>query len=419
MALYHFHKIPLTTAVASSFTRGEHATALRKKMTRQTLLISEITPQTKNWTAKVRVIEKLLPRTSMSSPKKYQRIVLMDKEGTKVQASIFGAEIDLFGTTLSYMNYYNIAGAIVSTIEPRYCLVSSQFQWKLSSRTYIEQLPNDEEFPTLNLHIFTPFDQFGKHVDSSSQIDMVAIVIKVMPLRIQQTRIGASDVQEFTVTDKSLTLVVLTMWDQFVNNEASLIVDKIDSMPIILGTRLKVVSYKGISLTTKALSFFALNPDILEAVDLANWLIEHKEEVLNLLVTNDPDLSLASSSMQPSPQIASPIAIISQPTEKLPRYWAKARVQITKLNQQLWYMACSSCHKNTGRIQPTIPMPILQKRCISETKEGMCNMANVGQLQTEKYFLICLKKYQLQVQNEDEDHFNIMYVHDVHVKMEK
>ncbi|KAJ7946866.1 Replication protein A subunit [Quillaja saponaria] len=164
---------------------------------------------------------------------------------------------------------------------------------------------------------------------------------------MQQTRIGASDVQEFIVTDKSLTPVVLTMWDQFVNNEVSLIVDKIDSMPIILGTCLKVVSYKGISLTTKASSFFALNPDIPEAVDLANWLIEHKEEVLNLLVTNDPDLSLASSSMQPSPQTASPIAIISQPTEKLPRYWAKARVQITKLNQQFWYMACSSCHKNT------------------------------------------------------------------------
>ncbi|KAJ7962109.1 Replication protein A subunit [Quillaja saponaria] len=336
-------------------------------MTRQTLLISEITPQTKNWTAKVRVIEKLLPRTSMSSPKKYQRIVLMDKEGTKVQASIFGAEINLLGTTLSNMNYYNIAGAIVSTIEPQYCLVSSQFQWKLSSRTYIEQLPSDEEFPTPNLHIFTLFDQFGKHVDSSSQIDMVAIVIKAMPSRMQEIRIGASDVQEFIVTDKSLTPVVLTMWDQFVNNEASLIVDKIDSMPIILGTRLKVVSYKGISLTTKASSFFALNPDIPEAVDLANWLIEHKEEVLNLLVTNDPDLSLASSSMQPSPQTTSPIAIISQPTEK----------------------------------------------------EGMCNLANVGQLQTEKYFLIRLKKYQLQVQNEDEDRFNIMSVHDVHVKMEK
>ncbi|KAJ7942576.1 Proteasome subunit beta type-2-a-like protein, partial [Quillaja saponaria] len=33
MALYYFHKIPLTTSVASSFTRGEHATALRKRQT--------------------------------------------------------------------------------------------------------------------------------------------------------------------------------------------------------------------------------------------------------------------------------------------------------------------------------------------------------------------------------------------------
>ncbi|KAL0403994.1 UNVERIFIED_CONTAM: hypothetical protein Sradi_2040200 [Sesamum radiatum] len=50
------------------------------EMHRPLVPVAEVTPNTKNWTTKVLVIQKLSPRQSQSSPKKYQRFLFIDKD---------------------------------------------------------------------------------------------------------------------------------------------------------------------------------------------------------------------------------------------------------------------------------------------------------------------------------------------------
>lgn len=96
--------------------------------------------------------------------------------------------------------------------------------------------------------------------------DIVAVVLDIHPKKQIQTKSGGSIVQEFVLIDQELKPRTLTMWDQFVDNEATVILDETNHFPVIFGMHLKVVSYNEISLSTKSCSSFLINPDIPESV---------------------------------------------------------------------------------------------------------------------------------------------------------
>ncbi|KAK0583885.1 hypothetical protein LWI29_004527 [Acer saccharum] len=84
-------------------------------------------------------------------------------------------------------------------------------------------------------------------------------------------------------------------WDQFVGNEASEISKPVATKPVIIATRSKVVSYKGISLSTKSSTSFIINPNTCKPIALRSWSTLNGS-VLQDIISKKPYLTYASGS---------------------------------------------------------------------------------------------------------------------------
>ncbi|KAK1562215.1 hypothetical protein Q3G72_008196 [Acer saccharum] len=84
-------------------------------------------------------------------------------------------------------------------------------------------------------------------------------------------------------------------WNQFVGNEASEISKPVATKPIIIETHSKVVSYKGISLSTKSSTSFIINPNTYKPIALRSWSTLNGS-VLQDIISKKPYLTYASGS---------------------------------------------------------------------------------------------------------------------------
>ncbi|KAL2459842.1 replication protein A 70 kDa DNA-binding subunit D-like [Forsythia ovata] len=109
-------------------------------MSKEFQLISNVSPGSSGWTVKVVVAEKFSPRIAQKSPTKYQNLILMDTEGSTVQATLYGQNITAFQDQLTLENTYLVSNAMVKITNPEYKAKSREVQWIISGRTRIRKL---------------------------------------------------------------------------------------------------------------------------------------------------------------------------------------------------------------------------------------------------------------------------------------
>ncbi|KAK9128754.1 hypothetical protein Syun_017551 [Stephania yunnanensis] len=143
--------------------------------------LKDIDPNTVNWYADVYVLEKLPIKQSNNSSVMQQRLILVDEEGYRIQATIFGNDINLFESRLQTKVACRISNAFVKEIEARYRLVPSPHQWSISRNTLIKKVPDSETFPLIEEVKFVTLYEIDEYLDideyiathSSSTIDLV------------------------------------------------------------------------------------------------------------------------------------------------------------------------------------------------------------------------------------------------------
>ncbi|XP_057478605.1 replication protein A 70 kDa DNA-binding subunit B-like isoform X2 [Actinidia eriantha] len=137
--------------------------------------------------------------------------------------------------------------------------------------------------------------------------------------------------------------MLLTLWDHFVTNEGHAIERLIKTNPIIVGLRLRVVPYRGLSLTTKGASSIMINPPITETNILQEWFITHKDQLKQLTKDKGWDAPISS----PMPAKVEDVVEIADltPAEDNEFVWVKASVAIVNLRQKFWYVGCNRCYK--------------------------------------------------------------------------
>ncbi|XP_041009523.1 ATP-dependent DNA helicase pif1-like [Juglans microcarpa x Juglans regia] len=64
--------------------------------------------------------------------------------GNRLQATIFGKDIDLRNDMLHIFRSYYISNAYVKPLDPKHRIEAHEYQWILNSRTIIENIPDDE-----------------------------------------------------------------------------------------------------------------------------------------------------------------------------------------------------------------------------------------------------------------------------------
>ncbi|KAL5561843.1 hypothetical protein UlMin_031590 [Ulmus minor] len=317
-------------------------------MSRQHIPLKDITIGTKGWTTKVIVEAKGMPRSSQRSPVKYQRMILRDSEGTKVQATIFESDIDKFSDVLTLYKTYYISNAVVKIILPQHRIAKNDYQWHINSKTVVQEVTEEYSSISLPPYNFVSFSEFSKYINSDAYVDIIGVVIHAYPPREIPTVNGPQRIQELLLVDQELIPKILTMWDQFIENESAAIVKNIKTKPIIAAYRIRIVSFNDGSMSTKGSSTFVINPDILEATKLRSWCIDNEAELEQLTLKKSYVGSSSSAIKAPPSHEIIEVKDIQSLEEKQTTFWLQAKISIPHSNQKYWYMACNKCYRRTN-----------------------------------------------------------------------
>nr|XP_048331633.1 replication protein A 70 kDa DNA-binding subunit D-like [Ziziphus jujuba var. spinosa] len=186
---------------------------------------------------------------------------------------------------------------------------------------------------------------------------------------------GLEIVQEMTLMNDNMDTVMLTMWNQFVNNECTQILNIMNRKPIIIGCRLKVSSYNGISLSTKSSSSFVIELEIPQAAALSIWYNANAEKAMDI-ICGRIGLETKSLSTLPSAEDIVTIKMIDNQLNTINfltiilfiiinnynikiclyfslckqkrSFWINGHIKVTNLIQHFWYLSCEKCTKTTG-----------------------------------------------------------------------
>ncbi|KAL2459798.1 replication protein A 70 kDa DNA-binding subunit B-like [Forsythia ovata] len=139
-------------------------------MSKEFELISNVSPGSSGWTVKVVVTEKVSPRIAQKSPTKYQNLILMDTEGSTVQATLYGQNITVFQDQLTLGNTYLVSNAMVKITNPEYMAKSGEVQWIISGRTRIRKVEENNSNLIMSTYTFTDFEDFPNYMDSNIDI---------------------------------------------------------------------------------------------------------------------------------------------------------------------------------------------------------------------------------------------------------
>nr|XP_016459229.1 PREDICTED: uncharacterized protein LOC107782808 [Nicotiana tabacum] len=106
------------------------------------LTIDRITPQTKEWTLKVQLIEKPRPRQSKDGKTRFQIAVVRDEREEQVAAVLYGEDIEKYVDKLTPFSTYLISTAKVRVPLP-YEVPINRFEWVIDKFTIVEEVKDD------------------------------------------------------------------------------------------------------------------------------------------------------------------------------------------------------------------------------------------------------------------------------------
>ncbi|KAG5549907.1 hypothetical protein RHGRI_015021 [Rhododendron griersonianum] len=306
------------------------------------LPLSNVNLTTSNYAVQVMVVEKNIPRMSTSSNSEYQRIILQDKEGNKMQATIFGYNIRILQNTLKMYHTYCITNAAVGQTPEKSRFLENKYQLAINARTPVEEIQIDGLTLRNMRYNFTPITDISQVRVPDPKIDVLFAILEVGPLKL----INDSYVVDVRVVDQGMKPTIISLWDQFSDYEARAMAALPGSFPVAIGLRLKTSTYYGLTLATRNTSSFIFNPPILEATALQSWCVVNANKIRELPTT--PTQLLLPNPTEESEAKITKIANLPVFIQKVEFLTIKGIARVIDFGQKFYYLACSICNKATN-----------------------------------------------------------------------
>ncbi|KAL6503037.1 hypothetical protein OROHE_023939 [Orobanche hederae] len=310
-------------------------------------MLDAITPDTKNWTAKVSVINKSEPRTSSQPASiRFQKMLLADTKGNRIEAMLYRGDIDLLKNSLQPHQTYLISNAVVRPLKPGFenPLTNNKYQWILGSRTAIlatheDSLTFSELAPT-----FIRCDQFRDFLGSRALISTAAIIIDSHPPRTVTARGKQNTLREYAAVDDLLRPFIITFWNATAPDDIYDLLDQVKDRHIIAALNFNVTKYHNISLSSTSASVVLLNSKNERVQALQQWYFMHRREIDDIQHQGDV-FGIAQSSFSIDPETFTSI----QPflTAEQDRPFLYVRGKVLSQIQNLIYPCCTECHRLT------------------------------------------------------------------------
>ncbi|KAL6557612.1 hypothetical protein OROMI_017962 [Orobanche minor] len=223
-------------------------------------LLDAITPDTKNWTAKVSVLNKTEPRTSSQPASiRFQKILFGDKKENRIEAMLYRGDIDLLQNSLQPHRTYLISNALVRPIKPA---------------TDEDSLISSELSPT-----FTQCDHFRNYLGSRTLISTAAVIIENQAPRTVTAKGKQNTLHEYAAVDELLKPFIITFWNDAVPDDVYVLLDQPKDRHIIAALNFSVTDYHNISLSSTSASVVLINSNIERIQALQQWCFMHKREI--------------------------------------------------------------------------------------------------------------------------------------------
>ncbi|XP_022897705.1 replication protein A 70 kDa DNA-binding subunit D-like [Olea europaea var. sylvestris] len=360
-------------------------------MEEQYQLLSEIIFNNQKWKAKVIVVEKQSPKPSRQGNGRYQHLMLMDTQGSTIQASLYDSNITAFEDQLVLGKTYTISKAYVKNNMTNYRYSTGSLQWTISGETRIEELNEDNLEFVFSTYQLTQFHELEQYMDTDADLNILAVAVDMTPKRLIQSKDGNQIwLQDIILLDMNFKTMVLTLWNSFVDRECLLIANIIDKKPVIFTTRLKITSLFGLKLSMKVHSTFFINTPFNSVKQMTEWIrtnfIKIDDFVFKKSYMNKSPTNL-------SPPVRSKFTPIQNLQERLLTrqfYWVNGTATTDKIDSKSWTRAYVQLSDVTGSISANaIGEPV--EKLLFTTSESLMEETKFG---SKTNFEATIKKMQ-------------------------
>ncbi|KAL6570327.1 hypothetical protein OROMI_014841 [Orobanche minor] len=304
-------------------------------------LIDAITPDTKNWTAKVSVVNKTEPRTSSQPASiRFQEMLLAD---AKIEAILYRGDIDLIKNSLQPRQTYFISNALVRPLKPGFenPLTNNKYQWILGSRTSILSTHEDSLILSELAPTFIRCDHFRDFLGSRTLISTAAIIIDSHPPRTVTARGKQNTLREYAVMDELLKPFIITFWNDTAPNDVYNLLDRVKDRHIIASLNFTVTEYHNILLSSTSASVVLLNSKNERVQALQQWYFTHSREIDDIQQQGDV-FRRAQSTFSIDHETFTSIETFLAAGQD--RSFLCVRGKLLSQIQNLIYPCCTKCH---------------------------------------------------------------------------
>ncbi|KAL6570371.1 hypothetical protein OROMI_014885 [Orobanche minor] len=293
-------------------------------------LLNEITPDTKNWTAKVSIVNKTEPRTSSQpSSLRFQKLLLADSKENRVEGMVYRGDIDLLKNSLRPHHTYLISNAVVRPIKPGFenPLTNNKYQWILGARTAILETNNDAISTSELAPTFTHSDHFRDFLGKRTLISAAAIIIDGHAPRTVTAKGKQNTLHEYAAVDEQLKPFIITLWNDAAPDDVYNLLNSTKERHIVAALNFSVTD------------FHTLNVSVI-----------HKEKI-NALQQQGDAFKRAQTNFSSDPDtftsIETLLSIEQANKQKSGRSDLLVRGKLARTNQNFIYPCCAKCHRLT------------------------------------------------------------------------
>ncbi|KAL6524258.1 hypothetical protein OROGR_016692 [Orobanche gracilis] len=312
----------------------------------RTFLLDAVTPDTKNWTAKVSVLNKTEPRTS-SQPTciKFQKLLLADIRGNKVEGMLYRDDIELLKDSLRPHQTYLISNATVRPVKPGFenPLTNNRFQWILGARTAILATADSTVISSELAPTFIRCDQFRDFLRTKTLISTAAIVLEGRAPRSVTAKGKQHILHEYAAVDELLRPFIITFWNDAAPDNVYVLLDAPKEPHIIAALNFTVTDYHTQHL--HLLSSSTLKTNASRPSKNGKYSM-HKDTIAELQHQGNIFKQAQTPFGSDTEAITSVHTLLA--IKEPDRCNLLAQGRLTRPNQQFIYPCCAKCHRLTS-----------------------------------------------------------------------
>ncbi|KAL0304847.1 UNVERIFIED_CONTAM: hypothetical protein Sangu_3065100 [Sesamum angustifolium] len=202
---------------------------------------------------------------------KLQKMIMADEEGTRIGVLIFNDDVNIFAGRFRLQKTYFISNGEVKKVNPMFPNAHPEKELVLKRYTTVK-----DAFAPIGDNIkfnFVEFDEIDEKLQSTKELDIYGILVKVKESRTTTSSKGAQkQVREITIINKQYRPIVISLWEDLAKNEGLQLQEIAHQNPIIAIAKVTAKKYLGeLQLQSTAASIIQIDSTCEEIQHIQKW----------------------------------------------------------------------------------------------------------------------------------------------------